>query len=174
VVAKSAEKGCAANCSKLLQAQVDATAAEVAAARVEIDTKRAAAEGGLKQARADLVALPLPPSATPLADRLGIRGWTLDLFQAWLASLAANGLACVLLAFAAHGRHHRPAAVVVPPAPVSDVIIPGDDPAPPLVDVTPSAPRDPKDEADRFARSTFRPSKRGRVKLAEIKAAYHA
>ena len=34
--------------------------------------------------------------------------------------------------------------------------------------------RDPKDEADRFARTTFRPSEKGRVKLAEIPAAYRA
>ena len=63
VVAKSAEKGCAVNCSKLLQAQVDAAAAEVTAARAEIDAARAIAEGVVKQARAALAALPLPPSA---------------------------------------------------------------------------------------------------------------
>ena len=157
VVSKSAEKGCAANCRQLLQAQVDAAAAEVAAARAEIDTRRAGAEGRVKQARADLALLPLPPSATPLADRLGIKGWTLDLFQAWLASLAANGLAGVLLAFAAHGRRRRPAVIEVMPAPASEPMV-----------------RDTAAEADQFARSTLRPNKTGRVKLAEIPATYRA
>lgn len=177
VVSKSAEKGCAVNCRQLLQAQVDAAAAEVAAARAEIDARRAGAEGRVKQARADLALLPLPPSATPLADRLGIKGWTLDLFQAWLASLAANGLAGFLLAFAAHGRRaHRAGLVAVPPAAAAEVIMPagvGDDADSLLVDVTPPA-RDANDEADRFARATLRPKKTGRVKLAEVRAGYHA
>jgi hypothetical protein len=178
VVAKAAEKGCVTNCAKLLQGQVEAAATEVAAARAEITSKRAAAEGRLEQARAELAALPLPPSATPLADRLGIRGWSLDLFQAWLASLAANGLAGLLLAFAAHGRRHRPAVVAVPPVPVAEVItsdVAADNAeGTTLVDVTPPTARDAKDEADRFARAALRPKKSGRVKLAEIRVGYHA
>jgi hypothetical protein len=178
VVAKSAEKGCATNCRQLLQGQVDAAAAEVVAARSELEAKRVTADTRLKQARTDLELLPLPPSATPLADRLGVKGWTLDLFQAWLASLAANGLAGFLLAFAAHGwRTHRVTVIAAPPAPVAEVITPAveDDVAhSPLVDVTPPSTRDAKDEADRFARTTLRPKKAGRVKLAEIRAGYHA
>jgi hypothetical protein len=157
VVSEAAKPGCRAECRKLLDKAVDDAAAEVAAARAEIDAKRAAAEGRVKQARTDLAALPLPPSATPLADRLGIRGWTLDLFQAWLASLAANGLAGVLLAFAAHGRRPRPAVIELMPAAAAEAVA-----------------RDAAAEADHFARSTLRPSKTGRVKLAEIRAGYHA
>jgi hypothetical protein len=176
VVAKSSEKGCVSNCAKLLLAQVDAVAAEVIAARAEIDTRRAAAEGKLKQAQADLAALPLPPSATPLADRLGIQGWRLDLFQAWLASLAANGLAGLLFAFAAHGWRHWAPVIDVTPTPVVEV-------TPALVAGTAAAPaaaaterpaRDPADEADLFARTTLRPAETGRVKLIEIPAAYAA
>jgi hypothetical protein len=90
LVAKAADKGCFAICRQLLQAQVNTAAAEVAAARAEIEAKRAVPEDKLKQAQAALAMLPLPPSATPLADRLGITGWTLELSQAWLASLAAT------------------------------------------------------------------------------------
>src|SRR6185503_6051508 len=90
VVAKAADKGCFAICRQLLQAQVNTAAVEVAAARAEIEAKRAVPEDKLKQAQAALAMLPLPPSATPLADRLGITGWTLELSQAWLASLAAT------------------------------------------------------------------------------------
>jgi hypothetical protein len=167
VVAKSGEKGCAANCRQLLQAQVDVAVAETAAARAEIDAKRAAAEGKLQHARADLALLPLPPSATPLADRLGIQGWRLDLFQAWLASVAANGLAGLLLAFAAHGLRHRPAVIDITPA------LAAAEPA--VAEGAPAAsPRDPGHEADLFARTTFRPAKTGRVKLVEIPTAYRA
>ena len=44
------------------------------------------------------------PSATPLADRLGLPAWILDLLTAGLGSMAANGLGCGLIAFAAHGQ----------------------------------------------------------------------
>jgi hypothetical protein len=171
VVAKAAEKGCVQNCARLLQAQVDAAAADVAAARAEIDTTRAGAAGKVKQARADLALLPLPPSASPLADRLGVEPWKLDLAAAALASVAANGLAAFLLTFAAHGRPRRPLVIDVTPAP------PAASASAPAVTVDAAAPagvRDPRAEADRFARTTFRPSKRGRVRLAEVRAAYRA
>ena len=95
------------------------------------------------------------------------------MLQAALASLAANGLAAFLLAFAAHGWRYRPAAIDAAPGPVAEAVTPvaaGDAAGAPLVDVT----RDPKDEADRFARTTLRPAKTGRVKLAEVRGAYHA
>jgi hypothetical protein len=171
VVSKAAEKGCVHNCAKLLQAQVQAAAEDVAAARAEIATLRAAAEESLQQARAALAALPLPPSGTPLADRLGIAAWRLDIIHAALASVAANGLAALLLAFAAHGRRPR-RAIHVMPAPTMETPAPlPDDPGSVLAD-TPV--RDAKEEADAFARSAFRPSKRGRVVLNDIPAAYHA
>lgn len=153
VVSKASERGCLVNCRQLLQAQADAASAEMSAARAEIESKRASAEGRVGQARAELDALPIPQSAAPLADRLGIDGWQVDLVAACLASLAANGLAAFLLAFAAHGRAPRPIVVDVTPTPV--------------------AARDPTDEADRFARATFRPNRTGRVKLADIRQAYY-
>jgi len=155
-IEKSAERGCASNCRQLLQAQVDQAQAEVEAARAELADIRAKAERVLADARADLAALPVPSSSSPLADRLGVKGWQIDLAVAGLASVAANGLAALLLAFAAHGRPR-----------VSQVI-----------DITLQAEseahrRDPAAEADWFARTTFRPSKNCRVKIADLRQAYH-
>jgi hypothetical protein len=160
VVEKASERGCVSNCRQLLQKAVDDAAAEVAAARVEIENARIKAESVVKQARIDFNALPMPRSATPLADRLGVEGWQVDLVAAALASLAANGLAAFLLAFAAHGRAQRPLMIDVTPSAAANTAIAGRE-------------RDPADEADSFARTTFRPKSTGRVRLAEIKQAYH-
>ena len=58
-----------------------------------------------------LDAIKPPPSATPLADRLGLPPWLLDLFQSALGSIAANGLAFLLIAFGAHRA--RPVVEIV-------------------------------------------------------------
>ncbi len=156
IIDKAAERGCLSNCRQLLQAQADAAAAELAAARADA---RAKAESRVNQARADLNALPIPPSATPLADRLGIEGWKIDLATAGLASLAANGLGAFLLTFAAHSRRapHR----LIDVTPIADRVEP------------PSSTRDAAKEADWFARTMFRPKRTGRVKLADVRHAYH-
>jgi hypothetical protein len=106
-VDKSAERGCAKNCRELLQAQVDAAAAEVDRARQAIETDRLARMADLKAARGALATMKAPESPSPLADRLGVTAWVLDLVTAALGSMAANGLAVGLLAFAAHGRRHE-------------------------------------------------------------------
>src|SRR5262245_58844797 len=95
----SAERGCRENRRALLQAQVDAAAAETEQARAELGNGRTIAEGELTAARKALAALTAPPSPTPLADRLGMPAWLLDLVHSALGSLAANGLACGLLVF---------------------------------------------------------------------------
>jgi len=99
---KSAERGCRENCRALLQAQVDAAAAEIEQARAELGKGRTAVESELTAARSAVAALSAPPSPTPLADRLGMPAWLLDLVHSALGSLAANGLACGLLVFGAH------------------------------------------------------------------------
>ena len=124
-----------------------------------------AAEQEVTNARAALDAMPKVGSGSPLADRLGVTGWEIDLTAAALASIAANGLAAVLIAFAAHGHGHsqqpKQPAKVIPRS------------------VTPAAPpvaeRDPAmGVAARFARVTFKPDEEGRIPLQEIRAAYHA
>jgi hypothetical protein len=102
---KAAERGCRENCRQLLQGQVDDAGQEVAAARAELATNEATQTREFSVATAELAAIKTPVSATPLADRVGIAAWLIDLIAAALASIAANGMACGLIAFAGHSKH---------------------------------------------------------------------
>lgn len=95
-ISEAAKSGCKENCRKLLDAQVEN------------------AKGDLNRARKLVEANPKSTvSGSPLADRLGIPAWTVDLAVAVLLSLGANGLAAALIAFAAHGpRTVRPVTPV--------------------------------------------------------------
>ena len=104
VVTKSAERGCAANCRLLLQAQADQNQQEVEAARRDMADNRARLEQAVTDARADLAAFKAPSSASPLADRIGWPAWVLDLVMAALGSITANGLACALMVFGSHRK----------------------------------------------------------------------
>ena len=102
------------NCRQLLQAQVDAAAGEVVAARAEIASGKKVLEDDLEAARTALASMKPPVSDTPLADRLGLPGWKIDLLAAALASLAANGLVpssllSLLTETSARHSHQRPA-----------------------------------------------------------------
>lgn len=155
VVAKSAERGCAENCRKLLQAQVDAAALKVEQARAEIARERQRSEGELASARAALDRIKPPASASPLADRIGIPAWLLDLLTAALGSMAANGLACGLIAFAAHRRSDdliEVAEIVVEPPPVAR----------------------PAEHAAQFAVEALQPAKGKRLDLTKVHTAYQA
>jgi hypothetical protein len=114
VVDKSAERGCKENCRQLLQAQVDAAIAAVADAQVELGALKAKAEAELAAARTALEQTPKPASSTPLADRVGVSAWVIDMVTSALGSVAANGLACGLLIF---GTHHLPRGLQVVRAP---------------------------------------------------------
>jgi hypothetical protein len=158
---KAAEKGCAANCRLLLEQQSEAAAREVTAARAEADARQVRAEQELAVARSALAALPAPLRVNPLADTLHVEGWKIDLLEAVLASLALNGCGAALIAFAAHApRRKVEDAETLPPA-----------------ETPPERKPDPRDaaaEADWFARSTFRPGAGARVRLADLRQAYHA
>jgi len=90
---------------------------------------KATAERELREARTALSALPNTRSVSPLADKLGLPAWTLDLLAAALASLSVNLLGATLIAFAAHGKHRltlspvldsvEPMELIAPPPPVS-------------------------------------------------------
>jgi hypothetical protein len=151
VVESAAKRGCASNCRKLLEQQVETADREVSYARAEISLARQAAEREVSAARAALAALPAVRSASPLADSLGIAGWKMDLSAAGLLSLGANGMAAMLLAFAAH--FHIPAATRVTWA-------------------ASKPDRDAAKEADWFARTTFQPQPSGRVPLVDLRSAY--
>lgn len=104
---KASERGCASNCRALLEAGITAARADVAAARAAVEADQAKAQRELAAARAELAALPVPGSASPLADRLGLEPWVLDLIAAGLLAIGANGLAVALIAWAAHHRPHE-------------------------------------------------------------------
>ena len=106
-VEKSAERGCRENCRQLLQAQADSAAQEITNAQTALATQKEKAEAELSAARADLANFKKPVSATPLADRIGVPAWIIDLVTSALGSVAANGLACCLLIFGAHASHRR-------------------------------------------------------------------
>jgi hypothetical protein len=110
VLVKSTDRGCRENCRQLLQAQVDAAGTEVEAARTELKQIRQHAEQELETARQALADIKAPESATPLADKIGVAAWIIDLVHSALGSVAANGLACCLIIFGAH--HHKPVARV--------------------------------------------------------------
>jgi hypothetical protein len=172
VVLKAAERGCAFNCRALLQQQVADAQKEVDAARAEVNAARLRAEHRIVEAREALAALPVPGSATPLADRLGIEGWKVDLTAAALASLAANGLGAFLIAFAAHGRRPEPLRVIKSAnLEIAKVDIAQADPVPQSGNWLQT--RSPDAEAERFARVMFRPNPSDRVVVTDIRAAYH-
>lgn len=107
---------CLKNCAALLRAAADDAAREVDAARAEIanhdklEADRIAAL--VTKAEAMLKAAPMPASATPFADRIGMAPWALDLLIAFLLSIGLNVLAAAFFAFATHSeRKPQPKAV---------------------------------------------------------------
>ena len=187
-VSKSAEKGCAKNCRALLEQQVAGAAAEVVSARAEASAGVAAAKRDLAAARAVFAEMPNAGSASPFADRLGIDGWTLDVTAAVLASLAANGLGAMLIAFGVHGllsaRHGATNAAVANE--LKPVVVEFEPvPMPQAAGRTNSVGRRatqkalPKPEmdaaaveADLFARASLVPYPKGRVYLRDLPLAY--
>ena len=152
VVDSAAKRGCASNCRKLLEQQVETAEREVSYARAEISLARNDAEQEVSEARKALAALPASVSHSPLADRLGVAGWQVDITAASLASLAANGLAALLICFAAHGEHTSTPTRISWAAAKPD--------------------RDAAKEADWFARTTFQPQPSGRVPLVDLRKTY--
>jgi hypothetical protein len=100
----ASKKSCAVNCRALLEAATATAAHEVDAARAELIELRSKAELRVAEARAAVAALPPRRSASPLADRLGIAAWALDLLAAGFLSIGVNGLGAALIALSAHAR----------------------------------------------------------------------
>jgi hypothetical protein len=88
--------------------------------------QKVATEDELSAARAGLGTMKAPRSPTPLADRLHIPGWVLDLIRSALGSVAGNGLAAFLLSFGAHHRTRRVEVITPRPAKPIDrpVVVP--------------------------------------------------
>lgn len=155
ITSQAALPGCKANCAKLLQANADMARSEVERLRGEL--------GAVQEGR----------SSTPLADRLGIGAWLLDLSMAALLAISANGLGACLIAFAAHGRGGRqrestPAEATQQPKPNAEPVA--------LLEVipAPAAPRRPapSQEVARFAVETLRPAPTAAVPARDLAGHY--
>lgn len=119
--AEASKRHCARECRTLLEGAITKAGIELVAARTALEQFPA-----------------VTASATPLADRLGWPSWAVDLIQAALASLAANGLGASLIAFGAHGGPKPRKADL--PAQLSDAMI-----REALANVRPSGQPSPRD-----------------------------
>lgn len=123
-ITEAAKTGCKQHCKDML------------AAAIKIS------QHDLEKARRIYEANPAPEaSGSPLADRLGWQPWVIDLMVAGLLSVAANGLATLLIALGAHGNRclllqtEMPANAAQLPATVQLL---------PTVAVRPEPPQPPK------------------------------
>ena len=112
---KSTAKDCGKNCLAILAKTVDGATLAVGDAQSSLQVER-------RQARAALAAAPIPASASPLADRLGVQASTLDLLFVGLRGFAVAAGAAIVLAIGAHGGRRPPeprelASNVVPLSP---------------------------------------------------------
>jgi len=165
-IEKSAERSCASNCRALLQAQVDAAQREVDAALAAKNEAKERAARVLEAARREWEALQPPPSASPLAARLGLPAWILDLAAAGLASLAINGLGAALLAFGAHGGARRESTTSL------DLQLDEIYATPPQEPKMIAAPRDNLAHVAKFMIEAMRPDSEGMAAVREVRAAY--
>ena len=138
-------------------------------ASAAVDDARAAVQLEKAQARAALKDAPLPGSATPLADRLGVQPSTLDLLYVGFRGFAVAAGAAIVLAYGVHGRRRPSEGVLVE---VERRPLPKSAPEKKRLQIQerPTAER----EADSFAKAMFRPEPDGRVTLRDIREAYHS
>lgn len=167
---KSTENGCRENCRLLLQAAVDGAQREVEMARSELaahEAKQATAVASrIELAKAALVALPPPQSATPLADNTGLPEWALDVFEALALSLAINLPASALIALGFKMG-------AAPRLKVTDVATAKPIDRQPLKLLAPHAEkRDAMAEAERFGIAMLRPDQNARLSPGDLRAAY--
>lgn len=108
-----------ASCVKLCKDTLDKQEAK---AEREVKDARDEATANADAVKTALAALPAVAAVSPLAARINVPDWVLDLIRAGLFSVSANGLGAFLLAFASHGgRKSVPGVQSVPSvAPVSE------------------------------------------------------
>lgn len=104
-VTEAAKPGCKAHCRALLEGQVT-----LAKAAVDDAAQLLAANPAVTA------------SGTPLADRLGVAPWALDLLIAALLAVGANGLGAALVAFGCHAPEARIAAAGSRPRRTGDIL----------------------------------------------------
>lgn len=174
IATKAAERGCASNCRALLQAQSDAAADEVSAARQDLGRLRKAALDKLRAAELDLSRLPVPREISPLASWLHLPAHWLDLSHAGGMSIAMLLLGAGLLHYAGgHTGLVTQAKIVTQAENVTRIAEPV---RAEVVTQTKALPApDPADmlkELDEFAMATIKPANRGKASIGDIRAAY--
>lgn len=97
---KSTAKDCGKNCLAILAKTVDGATLAVGEAQSSLQLER-------RQARAALAAVPVPPSTSPLADRLGVQASTMDLLFVGFRGFAVAAGAAIVLAIGAHPWDRR-------------------------------------------------------------------
>lgn len=97
---KIATPSCVKLCKQELTEQREAAQKEVADARAELYALRKASSENVDATKVALAAIPAAAAVSPLAARINVADWILDLIRAGLYSVAANGLGAFLLAFA--------------------------------------------------------------------------
>lgn len=103
----STKKDCWKLCKQRLDDSVASARKDVDAARAELNAERAGILAKIEAHKAEIAAIPVVAALSPLAARLGVPDWKLDLIRAGLFTLSANGLGGFLLVFAAHGRRRE-------------------------------------------------------------------
>lgn len=98
-----------ASCVKLCKDTLDKQEAK---AEREVQDARAEAQATVQAANAALAAIPAVAAVSPLAARINVADWKLDLTRAGLLTLSANGLVFFLMVFAAHGGRRESVASV--------------------------------------------------------------
>jgi len=124
-------------------------------------------------------------SPSPLADRLGIAPWLLDLIAAGLMTIGANGLAVILIAWGAHAPDVRPASNIRSPDEISSVTVKkpskinetggtkrDESPAEISSNVTPFKRPRPAPLWGKFALEALEPDDGSRVAVKDVVAAY--
>lgn len=165
---QAALPGCQESCKQLLLAKAGDARRELEAVQAEaakaLRERRQKAEAGLMEAQQSLAASPMPGSATPLADRLGVQPWLLDIIAAALLGLGVNGLGAALIALAVHGRARLPSRGLIHAAKKTLVRGTANDNVAPL----PPAPG----RVSRFVSQYLEPAESGRIEVGNLYKAY--
>lgn len=109
-IATSAAPKCGRVCGLTLAESKASAQREVDAARAALGVDRQGLLARLAADKAALIAIPAMAALSPLAARVGVADWLLDLIRAALFTVSANGLGAALLAFSAHTPVQRTAA----------------------------------------------------------------
>lgn len=131
--------------------------------RTLIEGSKADTQRELNTARAALNNFAPPRSSAPLADKIGVAGWALDLIVAGLRSIAANGLGAALIAFGATRQTRSQPAPAAPSAASCAVEVQT------LRTMLPAPTA--RDQAARFAREVLTPAD-ANTPVADLHPAY--